>query len=79
MVNYIHIGLKMGNQEATPSAVVESVLLILEIQKLRGREIKRMTQETEDVNAKAGTVTMSLDSQPSESFFGYIRESLRFE
>lgn len=63
----------MGSQEATTLAVVESVLLILEIQKLRGREIKRITQETEDINAKVGTVTMSLDSQPSESFFGYTR------
>lgn len=47
-----------------------SVLLFLEVRKLKGREMKRLTQETEDINAKAGTVTLSVDSQPSASFFG---------
>lgn len=62
----------MGNQKATMLAVVESSLslLILEALKLKGREVKRLTQETEDMNAKAGTVTLSLDSQPSASLFG---------
>lgn len=45
----------MGNQEATTLAVVESGLLILETEKLGGRETKRPTGETEDINAKAGT------------------------
>lgn len=67
-VTIMHIGLQIGNQKATVLAVVESVLLILEVQELKGREVKRPKKQ--DINAEAGTVTFSPDSQPSASLFG---------
>lgn len=39
---YTHMGLEMVNQEATTLAVVQSLLLILEIKEPRGKEMKRL-------------------------------------
>lgn len=43
----------MVSQEATTLAVVDSFLLIWEMEKLGGRERKWLPQETEDINISA--------------------------
>lgn len=67
---HVHVGLWMASQEATTLAVVGFAPLVLEREKPRGRAMKRPTPEAENINAKAGTLTLSPDSHLSASLCG---------